>query len=216
MTTDELVQKYWNYYLMLEQRLLETRNFVEFRNENFNTSSNEFGLLIVAIGAELDNFLKTYCEIPEGDRNSPRVNMGTYCGYLSAHYPQIANETITVLDTDPVITLTPFACFNSPDRFLWWNAYNQVKHNRHVNFAEANLINAITLLSALFLLEMKMFKNIYNASTGQEHVFDRPLNQSKLFKLNNWTFNCISGSELVAVPAGPAVVRTVTHPIRYT
>ena len=211
MTTDELVQKYWNYYLMLEQRFLETRNYVEFRNENFNTSSNEFGLLMVATGAELDNFLKTYCEIPEGDRNSPRVNMGTYCGYLSTHYPQITNERITVLDTDPAIILTPFALLNSSDRFLWWNAYNQVKHNRHENFAEANLINAITLLSALFLLEMKGFKNIYDSSEDKEHAMDCPLNQSKLFALKEWRFY-----------SGPCssmkynIVHTVAPVLRYT
>ena len=190
MTTDELVQKYWNYYLMLEQRLLETRNYVEFRNENFNTSSNEFGLLIVAIGAELDNFLKTYCKIPEEDRNNPKVNMGTYCGYLSAHYPQIANETITVLNTDPPITLRPFELLAGPDHFPWWNAYNQVKHNRYENFTEAKLINSITLLSALFLLEMKEFKNIYDSSEDKEHTMDCPLNQSKLFAMKEWNFRC--------------------------
>lgn len=189
MTTNELVQKYWNYYLMLEQRFLETRNYVEFRNENFNTSSNEFGLLMVAIGAELDNFLKTYCEVSEEDRNDRKINMGTYCDYLSANYPQIANETITVQDTAPVITLRPFELLNTPNQFPWWSAYNQVKHNRHENFAEANLINAITLLSALFLLEMKEFKNIYDSSADQEHVMDCPLNQSKLFALKEWSFN---------------------------
>ena len=30
MTTKDLTQKHWNYYLMLEQKLLETRNYVEF------------------------------------------------------------------------------------------------------------------------------------------------------------------------------------------
>ena len=118
MTTNELIQKHWNYYLMLEQKLLETRNYVEFRTENYNTSSNDFGLLIISIGAELDNFLKTYCEVSEEDRNSPRVNMGTYCDYLSNHYPQIARETITVLDTDPSIVLTPFALLNETSILL--------------------------------------------------------------------------------------------------
>lgn len=190
MTTNELIQKHWNYYLMLEQKILETRNFVEFREENFSTSSNEFGLLIISIGAELDNFLKTYCEIPEEDRNDSRVNMRTYCDYLSNHYPQIVNETITVLDTAPSIVLRPFELLNAPDHFPWWDAYNQVKHNRNENFAEGSLINAITILSALYLLEMKMFKNIYENRQKDVYAVDRPRNESNLFSINGWAFRC--------------------------
>ncbi len=191
MTTDELVQKYWNYYLMLEQRLLETRNYVEFRNENFNTSSNEFGLLIISIGAELDNFFKTYCEIPDGERDTQKTSMKVYADYLSQHYPDIANEKITVLDTNPVIILSPFALTKPENQhYQWWDAYNQVKHNRYENFTEAKLINAITLLSALFLLEMKEFKNIYDSSADKEHAMDCPLNQSKLFAMKEWNFRC--------------------------
>ena len=215
MTTNELIQKHWNYYLMLEQKLLETRNYVEFRTENYNTSSNEFGLLIISIGAELDNFLKTYCKIPEEDRNKHQINMGTYCGYLSSNYPQIANERITVLDTDSAIILTPFALLNGPDQFPWWDAYNHVKHNRYENFAEAKLINALTILSALYLLEMKMFKNIYDASPDKEHTIDCPLNQSKLFALKEWNFNCGSCGNLFYTTIHKTTVHTAETALRY-
>lgn len=214
MTTNELIQKHWNYYLMLEQKLLETRNFVEFRDGNYNTSSNEFGLLMISSGAELDNFLKTYCEVPEANRCDRNINIVFYTNYLSQHYPQITNETITVLDTDPVITLSPFSNLNT-SQFPWWNAYNAVKHNRFANFTEAKLENAINLLAALYLLEMKMFKNIA-ATSAEEYPVDCPLNQSKMFALREWEFNCTPGNQIMAVRTGPAIVHTVIQqPLRY-
>ena len=199
MTTDELIQKHWNYYLMLEQKLLETRNYVEFCKKNFNTSSNEFCLLIISIGAELDNFLKTYCKIAVRARNNKTNNMKKYSAYLSAHYPAIATEEITVMNTDPCIILSPFDNLSSGKQFSWWEAYNAVKHNRYKSFKDAKLINAITILSALYLLEMKMFKEIYQHSRNKTHAVDCPLNQSKLFKLKKWNFNCSPGSDLVVV-----------------
>lgn len=205
MTTDDLIQKHWNYYLMLEQKVLETRNYVEFRAENNNTSSNEFGLLMISIGAELDNFLKTYCEVPEANRGDRNINIGFYTRYLSQHYPQIAGETITILDTDPVITLSPFSNLNTPSQFPWWDAYNAVKHNRFANFTEAKLENVINLLSALYLLEMKMFKNIAATST-EESPIDCPLNQSKMFALRGWEFNCIPGNQIIATFINKATV----------
>ena len=199
MTTNELTQKHWNYYLMLEQKLLETRNYVEFCKKNFNTSSNEFCLLIISIGAELDNFLKTFCKIAVRARNDRANNMKKYSAYLSQHYSKIVTEEITVMNTDPIITLFPFDSLNSSKQLLWWDAYNAVKHNRYKSFKDAKLINAITILSALYLLEMKMFKEIYQHSRNKTHAVDCPLNQSKLFKLKKWNFNCSPGSELVVV-----------------
>lgn len=192
MTTDELIQKHWNYYLMLEQKILETRNYVEFCKKNFSTSSNEFGLLIIAIGAELDNFFKTYCKIPVKQRNSSKNNIKTYAKYLSSNYATIATEKITVLDTNPIIILSPFDKLNSSNQFSWWVAYNAVKHNRYKSFKDAKLVNAITILSALYLLEMKMFKNIYQSMRNKANALDCPLNQSKLFALKEWDF--VSGS----------------------
>jgi len=201
-TTDKQTQKNWNYYLLLEQKFLETRNYVEFREENSNTSSNGFGLLIMAIGAELDNFLKDFCEIPDNERKES--NMGKYKDYLIKNYSEIKQETITVLDSE-MNNLSPFE--NLEDGTLsWWKAYNNVKHDRNTHFLDANLTNTITILSALYLLEMKMFKKNYEAATDKEKIWDCPLNKSKLFTLKNWEFKCTSGSDLVVVKTGTANV----------
>ena len=61
MTRKELSRNYWRYYGMLEDKFLATVNYVELNQANFQSFSNEYALLLQAIGAELDNFFKAYC-----------------------------------------------------------------------------------------------------------------------------------------------------------
>lgn len=40
MTRKELNQKHWRYYLMLEKRFIESMEYVELHQDNYNTFSN--------------------------------------------------------------------------------------------------------------------------------------------------------------------------------
>ena len=68
MTRKELSRNYWRYYGMLEDKFLATVNYVELNQANFQSFSNEYALLLQAIGAELDNFFKVYCGFDPTDR----------------------------------------------------------------------------------------------------------------------------------------------------
>ncbi|GDY88521.1 hypothetical protein MCC01971_01390 [Bifidobacteriaceae bacterium MCC01971] len=61
MTRKELNQKHWRYYLMLEKRFIESMEYVELHQDNYNTFSNGYALLLQAIGAELDTVFKEFC-----------------------------------------------------------------------------------------------------------------------------------------------------------
>ena len=54
MNRKELSQNHWKYYLMLEKRFVESIEFVELHEDNFDAFSNGYALLIQAIGAELE------------------------------------------------------------------------------------------------------------------------------------------------------------------
>ena len=58
MNRKELSQNHWKYYLMLEKRFVESIEFVELHEDNFDAFSNGYALLIQAIGAELDTVFK--------------------------------------------------------------------------------------------------------------------------------------------------------------
>lgn len=61
MTRDELLNKYWKYYLLLEKEFIFTLDYAELNQANFNTFSNRYAVLIQSVGAELDNFFKVFC-----------------------------------------------------------------------------------------------------------------------------------------------------------
>lgn len=61
MNRKELSQNHWKYYLMLEKRFVESIEFVELHEDNFDAFSNGYALLIQAIGAELDTVFKEFC-----------------------------------------------------------------------------------------------------------------------------------------------------------
>ena len=61
MNRKELSQNHWKYYLMLEKRFVESIEFVELHEDNFDAFSNGYALLIQAIEAELDTVFKELC-----------------------------------------------------------------------------------------------------------------------------------------------------------
>ena len=86
--------------------------------------------------------------------------------------------------------MTPFEKWNidSPAKSLtWWQAYDDVKHNRSENFVEANQENVLNILGALYLLEMKMFVKVkgFNPITKMEDI-PIPSEESKLFGFPTW------------------------------
>ena len=58
LTYDELSRNYWRYYLLLEDKFLQTLHYVELTEDNFFTYSIEYAYLIQSIGSELDSFFQ--------------------------------------------------------------------------------------------------------------------------------------------------------------
>lgn len=191
MTRDELSKNYWRYYRMLEEKVIQTANFVDIHPGNFGTFSNEYALLLQSIGAELDNFFKIYCGFNPADTK----NITEYSQSILASYPDIKNQKIKVIGTD--IELQPFEQWDvaKPKQSLsWWLAFDNIKHNRSGNFSAANQKNVLNILAALFLLEMKLFKLVAVEKDGHLDEPDSPGDKSGLFSLVDW--------ELRYVPIG--------------
>ena len=184
MTNSELSKNYWRYYLLLEKRFLETEEYVEINTYNFKTFSNGFSMLIQAIGAELDNFFKVYCGYNLHDRKT----IADYTGYILNDYPLITTQKITIINRD--INLIPFENWDisQPAKSLpWWQVFDEIKHNRHGNIEKANQGNALSMLAALYLLEMKCFMKFVNIGPdGKPTEPDIPTEESKIFVMDDW------------------------------
>ena len=194
MTRKELSRNYWRYYRMLEDKFLSTANYVEISPANFSAFSNEYALLLQSIGAELDNFFKVYC----GFNLTDRKNIADYANTILSVFPAITTTQIRVLETN--ITVAPFRAWNTttPAQSLsWWQAFDDIKHNRNGNFHEANQENVLNMLAALYILEIKMFTTATKDNPAQGIAeIDIPSETSKVFGLPTWNFRCISVDEL--------------------
>jgi len=192
MNRKELSQNHWKYYLMLEKHFVESIEFVELHEDNFDAFSNGYALLIQAIGAELDTVFKELCSFNTTDRKT----IADYAQHILTNIPDIKNQKISVQEYD--IEIQPFMNWdiNQPGQSLqWWGAFTDVKHNRYEQLKQAKQENVLNILGALYLIEMLYLKKI-TADTDELDVFDE---SSNLFTLKNWTSKAIPLSEVFAV-----------------
>lgn len=192
MTRKELNQKHWKYYLMLENRFIESIEYAELHESNFNAFSNGYALLIQVIGAELDTVFKEFC----GFNTSDRKTIADYAQYILTSKPDIINRKILLQEYD--IEIQPFQTWdvNQPAQSLqWWTAFTDIKHNRYDQLQQAKQENVLNILGALYLIEMMYLKKI-TENTSELDIFDE---SSKLFTLKNWTSKAVPMDEVFMV-----------------
>jgi hypothetical protein len=145
MKISEFEEKYWNYYLHLEEKFMHISSFVHFDSRNFNVFSYEFVSLFQNIGAEIDLLFKKICGYSGNDNRTMR----DYKNDIIYKCPEIKEKKIKVNYFN--IEIQPFEKLESG--MTWWKEYNAIKHNRLDNISKANLENVLEALAALFLLE---------------------------------------------------------------
>lgn len=182
MTRKDFLQRYWRYYLILEEKFRNTLNYVELDERNAFSFSNEYALLLQSIGAELDNFFKVYCDFSAQDRKT----INDYCSFILSDYPDIVNQKVLIPERD--IELQSYCGWNTsqPSKSLmFWDSFCKIKHSRYENIQEANQKNVLDALAALYLLEMK-----YLSKIAQKEP-DMPDRKSDLFELKDWRYRYI-------------------------
>ena len=186
----QFVKSYWDYFLELEEQLLETKRYVDFDQTNERTYSIEYLKLYQAVCSEIDVVAK---EIASDLNVKFKVDSGTNItkwGYeLQQQFPTIKIKKVLFNEG---CSVTPFenweyewAISKDGKRYLrlvqgmsnpeWWTSYNKVKHQRiglvtgTKYFQLANQKNLISAFSALFLLEqLYIFKICNNNSPERE------------------------------------------------
>lgn len=181
MTRDELLRNYWNYYLHLENKIIKTQNYVEWNEQNYGTFSNEFASLIQVTGAELDNFFKAYCRINRKD-----CKITDYADFILNDFPEITGQKVLIRDKG--IELQPFNGWDAArasQSLEWWQGYNDIKHNRYLNFQKANLKNSLNILGALYILEIKQLRKIHEENPSEKDIPDI---ESAVFTMSDWKY----------------------------
>lgn len=190
MTRKEFMQNHWAYYLMLEKKFINTSMYVEVSMLNYATFSNEYASLLQIAGAELDSFFKVYCDYDA----EAKKNIADYASYILTEYPDIKNQEIEVMGRD--ISIKPYENWDvakAKQSLFWWEAFDNIKHNRIGNKMDASLKNVLHILAALFLLEMKYLSKI----SAEHKAPDIPDEESSIFTIKDWTFKYVSMEDVM-------------------
>lgn len=183
MKKEEFEKKYWNYYLMLENRVIELEPFIAFDKSNYQTYSLKIMDLLISVCCEVESLCKLI--------SKKSGNINSYLDFLNndQFYSSVKNDLVFFKKID---TLKPFKC-NSNDQLEWWNSHNGLKHNRINEFQTATLKNLINALAGLYLLEIYYYNKNY-FKKGDTTV---PEVESKLFKSNKIKSNIASLTSIV-------------------
>ena len=190
MNREEFLLNYWNYYLALEKKFINSTNYVAVNEDNYDTYSFEFVNLILLVGSELDITMKLLSDIPHTEKS----NIQNYADHILTRYPDIVSREVKIQGID--LPRKPFDGWNQAkpsDTLIGWNAYNNVKHGRVANIKDAKLECVLNLLTCLYITEYYLLKKI----TDLSNEMDMPDEDSKVFSLLNWHRRYISAQSII-------------------
>lgn len=179
MTRQEFLIQFWRYYISLEKDFIQLTRYIELNKENFNVFSDEIHKQLLSVGVEFENICKKICDIS----NIPLPTNPTVDKFTE-WLPEKEKIEINVIYSSEKITLFPFKKEkNNEDKLKWWwNTYNDVKHDRILNYKKGTFKNLLNGLASLFYAEMFLVKKIGELNND----IDVPDEYSKLFKIKGW------------------------------
>jgi hypothetical protein len=147
----------WYYFLSIEKDFIRTLDFVELHPANSTSFSNEYAKLLLLIGSEVDVVAKMVCANAAPTQNPQ--NVVDYRTILTAHFNGF--HTVEIDVPRYARKIQPWLSWGAtpPSSPSWWTAYNKVKHERDVNFADANQENTIFTLCGWIALLLYLFKD---------------------------------------------------------
>ncbi len=147
--THHSVSTHLNYFLCLEDDLLQLSRWIEFSTDNEPTYSIELARLLMTATGEVDVVAKSLCKAI--DKKCSADNIRAYQTVLLNAVPILPQSKVDMPRFG--MTFQPWSSWatkgNSPD---WWQGNNNVKHHRTEHFHQANLKNVLNASAALLIL----------------------------------------------------------------
>ena len=184
MNKHTFITKYWQLFLLLENRFLSLKTFIEFDTDNYKTFSHELLSLYLSIGSEIDVFLRAACNDLNANSNFYKLRRK-----FESNFETLSNFQVNVSLFS--VKLCPFQNQDQDAQIIWWKHYNEVKHQRDQKYGEASLENVLASLAGLFLLEKIYYRCCFNANDEtQGEAFS--FGESHLFNIENWRYHISS------------------------
>ena len=150
-------KSYWDYYLELENRMRETRRYIEYDEYNFRAYSSNYLILFQAVCSEIDVVGKEIAAYfnPDFDSDTGTKPINRWWFEIQDNLPDV-NREVTFADSYSLFPWEKYRVervvstqnrngkeiqvinYNLQRKVdgisyatpTWWNAYNKVKHKR--------------------------------------------------------------------------------------
>jgi hypothetical protein len=139
--------KEFNYFLALEAELEDSFNYIEPDSCNFGCYGAKYASLLNAVCIEFEATAKALINTVKSDASVG--NIGEIKEQILSLFPNIEKNEVEISRIGQVIK--PFEGWSNR-QLDWWSSYTDLKHNRILNFHEANLGNILNAMSALLVL----------------------------------------------------------------
>lgn len=200
MNRTEFERNCWRVYLAIENDFSSVEKFIAIDEKNYKTFSNEFTKQLLTICGELDVQLKFLCKLINPSSTSD--NIKSYARELLTVFPEINDFTI-ISKQNHLIEIQPWKDWTDIQSPNWWLDYQKVKHFRLdfdsrrsiYNYEKANLENTFYALSALFSIEMLIYKKLSN---DEHEKLVIPSHSSSIFTFKDWANGQINLVDAVA------------------
>ena len=137
---------HWNYFLSIEEELINTSQFVEFDLDNLKTFSIEYTKIILEACAEVDVLLTQIGKIFDQTKSQP--NFKDHFKIIKANVHSLITEKLCIDQYG--IDIHPYEEWKIDKKLDWHETYNNLKHNRGEYYKEGNLENSLYSVAALF------------------------------------------------------------------
>jgi hypothetical protein len=160
---------YWQYYLSFEEDIDRLFRYIEPSEHNFSVYSVELTRLYLAICSEIDVLLKAYCKLLDAVSNPSKIN--EYAEVVVLTKSGFCSKTVNLQRSR--LSFTPFSEWKQQSTPAWWKKHNGVKHNRDVNFKDANLGNVLNAFAALYLLNLYYYHEQSSIELRKQGFFEQ-------------------------------------------
>lgn len=205
-------KSYWNYYLELEERMEETRRYIEYDDDNFKTYSSNYLMLFQAVCSEIDVVGKEMAVFfnPFFDNEGGTKPINRWWFEIQDKLPDVNREVVfadsfSLKPWDKYRVVKVVSQRNSNGKLIdvtnynlqsktagityatpkWWSAYNKVKHIRLKTDDDGvnyKKANLQNVSSALAALYLMEFEFMKKIGTLQERV---KCGQSEIFGMGD-------------------------------
>ena len=159
------IRHFWNYFIALENDLINISRYIELAEDNFSTYSIELEKLLFSACSEFEVISKELALLMTGNKPD---NIEKIHSFLAKHLHDIFSLVVRIDRYG--IKLQPFEDWSKNEAYTplpWWTSYNKVKHQRTEHYSKANLNNVLNSLAALLIINFHYYQVLISQEDGK-------------------------------------------------